>query len=94
MPLTLAPQNAQASGDKMGPLGFQEILLIVAIILVILGPKRLPETARQVGRTLSKFKRAADDAKSVITGAISSIDINNLEDTKKPQDPSKANSQE
>jgi len=38
-----------------------EWLVILAVILIAVGPKRLPEIARKIGRTLEKFRRAADD---------------------------------
>lgn len=37
-------------------LGPGELLLILAIALVVLGPKKLPETARSLGRGLREFK--------------------------------------
>ncbi len=45
-------------------LGMPEILLILAIALIVIGPKKLPELARTIGRALGEFKRAAQDLKS------------------------------
>ncbi len=42
-------------------LGMPEILLILAIALIVIGPKKLPELARTIGRALGEFKRAAQD---------------------------------
>lgn len=50
----------------MGPLGFQEILLILVIALVIFGPKKLPELGRSLGKTLSEFRRASNEIKNSI----------------------------
>lgn len=44
-------------------IGFPELLLIMALALIVLGPKRLPDLARALGRGLSEFKRATDDLK-------------------------------
>ena len=41
--------------SQIGPL---EILLVVVIALVVLGPKRLPEAGRSVGRGIRNFKAA------------------------------------
>ena len=38
-----------------------ELLVILAIALVVLGPKKLPEIARSLGRGLAEFRRASSD---------------------------------
>src|SRR4051812_50101247 len=38
-------------------LGPAEILVILIVALIVLGPKRLPEAARQVGKTLAEVRR-------------------------------------
>lgn len=38
---------------------FGEMLLLGALALIIIGPKQLPEVARQVGRILNEIKRTA-----------------------------------
>jgi len=50
----------------MGPLGFQEILLILIIALVIFGPKKLPELGRSLGKSLAEFRRASNEIKKSI----------------------------
>jgi Tat protein translocase TatB subunit len=45
-------------------IGFPELLLIMAIALIVLGPKRLPDLARALGRGFSEFKRATDELKN------------------------------
>ena len=47
-------------------IGFPELLLILAIALVVIGPKRLPDIARALGRGLSEFKKATDELKQTI----------------------------
>lgn len=42
-------------------LGFSEILLILVIALIVFGPKRLPEVAKTLGRTVGGFKRSLDE---------------------------------
>jgi sec-independent protein translocase protein TatA len=39
-------------------LGFPEIVLISAIVLLIFGPKRLPELAKGLGKGIREFKKA------------------------------------
>ena len=46
--------------------GFGEWFVLLAVVLIVVGPKRLPETARTLGRYYSKFRRAADSFKRQI----------------------------
>ncbi len=47
-------------------LGMPEILLILAIALMVIGPKKLPDLAKTLGRALGEFKNAAQDFKKSI----------------------------
>jgi sec-independent protein translocase protein TatA len=42
-------------GPQIGPL---EIVLVLVIALVVLGPKRLPEAGRSLGRGMREFKNS------------------------------------
>ena len=44
-------------------LGNTELLLILVAALIFFGPRRLPQLSRQLGRSLSEFRRASDDFK-------------------------------
>jgi sec-independent protein translocase protein TatB len=44
-------------------LGFGEIVIILVLALVLLGPQKLPEVAKQAGKAFRDFKRASDDLK-------------------------------
>jgi sec-independent protein translocase protein TatA len=52
----------------MGRLGFPELMVILLIVVVIFGAKRLPELATGIGRGIRNFKDAtkepSDDEKS------------------------------
>lgn len=39
-------------------IGMPELLVIMVVALVVLGPKRLPEVARMLGKGLAEFRRA------------------------------------
>ena len=43
--------------------GAGEWLVLLAVLLVVMGPKRLPSTARKIGAYYSKFRRAAESFK-------------------------------
>ncbi|WP_432823823.1 Sec-independent protein translocase protein TatB [Trichloromonas sp.] len=47
-------------------IGMPELLLILAIALIVIGPKKLPDLAKALGRGLSEFKRATDDLKNTL----------------------------
>jgi Tat protein translocase TatB subunit len=42
-------------------IGMTELLVILVIGLLVLGPKRLPDVARSLGRGLAEFRRASTD---------------------------------
>ncbi|MEJ2154859.1 MAG: Sec-independent protein translocase protein TatB [Desulfobacteraceae bacterium] len=47
-------------------IGMPELLLVLALALIIIGPKKLPELAKSLGRALGEFKRATSDLKQSI----------------------------
>jgi sec-independent protein translocase protein TatB len=51
-------------------LGFGEIVIILILALVLLGPQRLPDAAKQLGKSLREFKKATDDLKSQFEGEL------------------------
>lgn len=48
-------------------IGMTELMVICAIGLIVLGPKRLPELARSLGRTMAEFRRASTDLRKEFT---------------------------
>jgi TatA/E family protein of Tat protein translocase len=48
-------------------LGMQELLVILVVAVVIIGPKRLPEIARALGKGMREFRRATDEIKHNFT---------------------------
>jgi sec-independent protein translocase protein TatA len=50
----------------IGPLGWSELLIILIIILIFFGPRRLPEVAEAIGKSLRKFKKASRDVQNEI----------------------------
>jgi Tat protein translocase TatB subunit len=50
-------------------LGPAEILVVLVVALIVLGPSRLPEAGRQVGKALSELRRWTTDLKSEMNKA-------------------------
>jgi Tat protein translocase TatB subunit len=51
-------------------IGMPELLVIMVIALLVLGPKRLPEVARSLGRGMSEFRRASSELRNTLTQSV------------------------
>ncbi|MCP4747801.1 MAG: twin-arginine translocase TatA/TatE family subunit [Desulfobacteraceae bacterium] len=58
-------------------MGMPEIFLILALALIVIGPKKLPDLAKSLGRALGEFRRATDDLKDSIQRESGLDDIRN-----------------
>ena len=47
-------------------MGMPEIIVILAVALIVLGPKKLPEIAKSLGRGIAEFKKATQEFKENI----------------------------
>ena len=56
-------------------IGMPELMVIFVIGLVVLGPKRLPELARTLGKSLSEFRRASNDLRREFMSATEDADL-------------------
>ncbi len=52
---------------NFGNFGFGEILIILVIVLLLFGAKRIPEIAGSLGKGINEFKRNINDAQKQIT---------------------------
>src|SRR5262249_61193965 len=50
----------------MFDIGFQEMLVIGVLALLVFGPGKLPELGRMIGRALREFRRASDEVRSTV----------------------------
>ena len=84
----------------IGSIGFPELLIILAIALIIFGPKKLPEVGRSLGRALKEFRKTSDEIRERIEEEIEMDDVKeikrDLEDIKNfdPMKPSNAEKKE
>lgn len=53
----------------VGFLGGWELILILAVVLILFGAKKLPELAKGLGQGIKEFKKAANDVQNEISNA-------------------------
>jgi len=68
-------------------MSFGETIFLFVLALIVFGPKKLPEIARQVGKYLNEFRRASNEFRSQIEQEIAHLE---REDTRKILPPSAA----
>ena len=50
-----------------GGIGFQELLLIFLVVLILFGARRIPDIAQGLGKGIREFKKAVKDTKDEIS---------------------------
>jgi sec-independent protein translocase protein TatA len=61
-----------------GNIGLPELILIFALALLVLGPKKLPEAGRVIGKAIREFQRAKDDIKDKLEKGINADEISDI----------------
>lgn len=51
-------------------IGFQEMLIILVVVLIFFGPKRLPDLAKSLGKGIAEFKKASEEVRQGIQEAM------------------------
>ncbi|NLW43000.1 MAG: twin-arginine translocase TatA/TatE family subunit [Tissierellia bacterium] len=54
----------------MGRIGIMELLVILVIVLVLFGPKKLPELARGMGEAVKEFKKGQEELDKTINQTV------------------------
>jgi TatA/E family protein of Tat protein translocase len=65
-------------------IGFQEMLIILVVVLIFFGPKRLPDLAKSLGKGIAEFKKASEEVRKGIEDAVKEESV--AETTKPPED--------
>ena len=68
----------------MNCMSFSETIFLFFLALVIFGPKKLPEIARQVGKYLNEFRRASNEFKAQIEQEIAHLEVEEKRQTLLP----------
>ena len=51
-------------------IGMPELLVILVVALIVLGPKRLPEIARSLGKGMAEFRRASTEFQRTLSASL------------------------
>ena len=75
--------------------GWQELLLILVVVLIFFGPRKLPEVADALGKSIRKFKSASREATDAVQKELDDVrhaaedepEAPKKEESKPDQDP-------
>ncbi|MCY1081359.1 Sec-independent protein translocase protein TatB [Archangium lansingense] len=68
-------------------IGAGELILIVVVALLVLGPQKLPEFARTIGKFVREFRRQTDEVRTVVEREFYKMDQEILDDPRPPVHP-------
>lgn len=71
-------------------IGMPELILIFIVALIVIGPKKLPDIAKALGRALGEFRRATDDIRENFDLASLDHKPQSAPSTPQPSSPSTA----
>ena len=54
-------------------IGMPELLVILGLALILIGPKKIPDLAKSLGKTMGELRKATDDLKETISEEIDPI---------------------
>lgn len=74
-------------------IGMPELIVILAVALIVFGPKKLPDLARSLGKAINEFKNATQDLKDSVDSEFKDVkkpfedvtkDVNQIENRPRP----------
>jgi sec-independent protein translocase protein TatB len=68
-------------------MSFSETIFLFFLALIIFGPKKLPEIARQAGRLLAELRRASNEFRSQIETEIAHLEVEKKQTILPPSEP-------
>ena len=63
-----------------GSIGLPELMLILAIALLVFGPKKLPEVGRTLGKAMREFKKSTEEIKDKFEEQIRAEEFKSIQD--------------
>ena len=79
---------------RIGPLGIWELLIILVVVLLIFGPRRLPEMAKGLGQSVREFRKGIRDMRNDFEAEAGEPEPTRKESAPSDAPPSKANASE
>jgi Tat protein translocase TatB subunit len=70
-------------------IGLPELIVIMVVALLVVGPSKLPELARSLGKTFQEFKRMADDVKQTFEEDTSDAQTSSEQQVENKEEPEK-----
>lgn len=66
-------------------IGMPELIIILVIALIVIGPQKLPELAKSLGKGLAEFKKASDDFQRNVQDQVRKAEVEELIKTKQAE---------
>ena len=70
-------------------IGLPELIVIMVVALLVVGPSKLPDLARSLGKTFQEFKRMADDVKETLEDETSDVKDSSEQQAESKEEPEK-----
>ena len=71
----------------MGSIGGAEILIVLLVALIVLGPQRLPQAARQLGRAIGEFRRMTAGFQAELRDTLNTVEASPPPPPAAPESP-------
>ncbi len=70
-------------------IGLPELIVIMVVALLVVGPSKLPDLARSLGKTFQEFKRMADDVKETLEDETTDVKDSSEQQAESKEEPEK-----
>jgi Tat protein translocase TatB subunit len=71
----IPPITEKGAAVAMFGIGMQELIIIAIIALLVVGPKKLPDLAKSLGKGFSEFRKAAEDVSEGVKNSLQADDL-------------------
>lgn len=71
----------------MGPIGFPEMFIIMLLVLLLFGPRKLPELGRTLGKGMAEFRKASNELKRTLNAEMIQEEVRQSAEVLRENDP-------